>query len=161
MTFLVIPSIGTLAFDASTFLSAHPGLVHEIAGHSLAHVLYSYIKRSGKRHGLSRREIRKATNRRRRWFVDNIIMHHKRLHDHSRKILVSNARSRAIARRDAGKKENLSLQKSSDLQKNQNAEMKWCNSVSLKDKGIQLRGRIDAERKRARSRWLSLAESKN
>lgn len=144
-------AIGAITFDASSFLSAHPALINEVGGHVLAQALYSYSRRS-RRHGINRRQMRKASNRKRRWFVDNIIMHHKRLHDRNREAVVSNARSRVLARRKA-------LEKSAPMnsmtpQKNQDS-MKWRNAVNLKEKGIEMRGRTDARKLRARSRWLT------
>lgn len=104
--------------------------------------------------------MRKAANRKRRWFVDNIIMHHKRLHDRNRAILVSNARSRALAIRGITKKESPSLQQENSLQRNQDPKMKWRNAVNLRERGKELRGRSDARRLRARSKWLAIMENR-
>lgn len=148
----------TLTLDVTSFLSAHPSLIYDLAGHGVAHALYSHARR--RRHGKgNRRVIRKESNRRRRWFVDNIIMHHKRLHDRNRETVINDARKRAIARRDAMKKESLNLQKTTP-QKGPD-QMKWRNAVNLKDKGSELRGRADSRRMRARSRWLAISENKN
>jgi hypothetical protein len=152
-----MPSIGTMTFDVNNFLSAHPALANEVAGHALAHAFYSYIRR-GNRGGLSRRQIRKELNRKHRRFVDNILMYNKRLHDKNRAIAVEDARSRIIARRKKLEKEALLLQRST-LQKDQNDSVKWRNAVSLREKGSELRGRIDARRLRARSRWLTITKS--
>jgi hypothetical protein len=151
-----LPSIGTMTFDVNNFLSAHPALVNELAGHALAHTFYSYIRRN--RGGLSRRQIRKEMNRKHRWFVDNILMYNKRLHDKNRAVAVEDARSRIIARRKKLEKEALMLQRST-LQKDQDDSIKWRNAVSLREKGSEMRGRIDARRLRARSRWLSVTKS--
>lgn len=143
-----------MTLDATSLLRAHPGMVHELAGHALAHVLYNHVRRVVRKKGLNRREMRKLSHRRKRRFVDNIIMHHKRLHDKNREMIVNNARARALARREQSKKESPSLAKSSNLQRDE-SKMKYSSS-SLKDRGEKLRGHNDARRLRARSRWLSL-----
>lgn len=145
-----------MTLDATNLIRAHPLMVQELAGHALAHVLFNHARRAVRRKGLSRRQIRKLANRRKRRFVDNIIMHHKRLHDKNRAMIVSNARSRALARREQIKKEPTSLAKSSDL-KRDDAKMKY--SSSLKERGEKLRGHNDARRLRARSRWLSVVNN--
>lgn len=132
----------------------NPGLVHDLAGHALAHTLYSHIRR-GKR-GISRRKARKIANRKRRFFVDNIIMHHKRLHDRNRELLISKARSRALARRRAAQSKPEVI-KQALLQKSRDDASQWRDRTDLKEKGLALRGRVDARRLRARSRWLSVA----
>lgn len=154
MTFISLP-IGTLTLDITSLVNAHSGLIQQIAGDSLSHALHSFIRRSGSRRGLSRRMMRKNMNRKRRWFVDNIIMHHKRLHDRNRAIVVSNARTRALAKRDAAKQpQSPSLQRSAMVrERTQNKPS--MSAMTLKERGAQLRGRVDARRIRARSRWLS------
>jgi hypothetical protein len=145
-----------MTLDATSLLHAHPALVQELAGHALAHVLYTHARRAVRRRGLSRRQIRKLANRKRRMFVDNIIMHHKRLHDKNREMIISNARSRALARRDQAKKESPSLAQSQE-KKQEDLKMKY--SSSIKERGERLRGHADARRLRARSRWLSAMNS--
>ena len=154
MTFILLPAVGSLTFNIGNFIAAHPGLINEIAGHALAHALYSHIRR-GSRGGISRRESRKSMNRRRRWFVDNIILHHKRLHDRNRAVVISNARTRALAKRKVPERNPLSLQASS-LQHDRDGGTKWRNAVNLKERGVSLRGTTDSKRLRARSRWLSV-----
>lgn len=153
--------IGSLVLDVGSFMAANPGLVNHIAGHALAHTLYSYMRRGSRRAGLSLRQRRKISNRNRRRFVDNIIMHHKRLHDRNREIVISNARSRALARRNANKKQEItnSLQRSKEMKRDDGA-MKWRNAINLKERGAALRGRTDARRLRARSRWMSVQKIK-
>ncbi len=152
-----MPSIGSLMLDFGNFLSLHPALINEVVGHALAHQLYSHIRRAG-RGRVSRRQARKMSNRKRRWFVDNIIMHHKRLHDRNRELLISNARTRALARRKAQEKQP-PMGASPTLQKDRDQPIKWRDTVSLKQRGADLRGRSDARKLRARSRWLTVAAS--
>lgn len=153
MPFLGLPSVGGLTLDITNFLTANPALVHEIGGHALAHLLYSHIRRSAYGSGLSRREIRKASNRKRRWFVDNIIMHHRRLHNRNREAIVNNARNRVLARREALEQKSSSLQ--NQPQKNHDEKTKWRDAADMKNRGQIIRGRIDSRKLRARSRWLS------
>jgi len=146
-----------MTLNVSNFIALHPGLVNEVGGHALAHVLYSYVRRAGR--GGNRRQMRKLSNRRRRWFVDNIIMHHRRLHERNREIVVSNVRSRVLAKREALKKQP-QLQQS--LKKNQNEQTRWRDSAAdLKQKGLAIRGRVDSKMMRARSRWLTLTDAKS
>lgn len=145
-----------MTLDATSILQSHPMLVQEIADHALVHFLYHQVRRFLRRKGLSRREMRKMGNRRRRIFVDNIIMHHKRLHDKNREMIVSNARNKALARREKAKKEPPSLTKSEI--KYDDFRMRYA-SKSLKERGEKLRGHNDARRLRARSRWLSVMQT--
>ena len=147
-----------MTLGATSMLQSHPALVQELAGHALGHVLYSHIRRVVHRKGLSRRQMRKMVNRRRRMFVDNIIMHHKRLHDKNREMIISNARARAIARREQAKKQGPSLARSQEV-KRDDVKMKYSRTNSLRERGEKLRGLNDARRMRARSRWLSAMNS--
>ena len=139
--------IGAAASDLIGFISTHPSLVHEVMGHALAHSMISYIRRAGR--GRSRAQMRRAQNMRRRWFVDNIIMHHKRIHDRNREVIVNDARARVIARRQLSRSVNKEMG---------DHEKKWREQVDIKKKGETLRGRVDSRRLRARSRWLSVAK---
>lgn len=121
-------------------------IVHELIGHEILHSFFSMVRgKKGKR--LTRAQRRKLANRRRRWFTDNIIMHHKRLHDKNRAIVVSSARSRALA-----KKHN------SEAHTPESPTRKWRERVEVRDRGKIIRGRVDARRMRARSRWVSVNE---
>lgn len=154
MTFLVLPAIGTLAFDPSSLLSTYPALGCELAGHGLSQLLYSYLKRSVARRGLSRHEMRKMASRRRRWFVDNIIMHHRRLADRNRQIIVSNSLERILASK---KREN------NDQQRNlaEDSFNKWGRNrwrggdeSEIKNRGSDLRSRLKLQKSRRLS-WIN------
>ena len=106
---------------------------------------------------MSRRMRRKSANIRRRWFVDNIILHHKRLHDKNRELAVNKARDHAIARRDALKKKQESvLQRAKDPQIEQ--DRKWREMARNKGRADTMRERIESRRLRAHSRWSSVVE---
>ena len=158
LTFISLPSVGTLTLDVGNFLSANPALVHEVAGHALAHALYSHIRRGSRTRGISRRQARKTSNRKRRWFVDNIIMHHKRIHDRNRELVVTNARTRALARRKALEKKEPQLSQSA-LQHTRSQSTPWRQKVDLKSRGEELRNRANARKLRAESRWASVMRS--
>ncbi|MDX2082808.1 MAG: hypothetical protein SFV53_02335 [Rickettsiales bacterium] len=152
-------TISTLSLSASNFISLHPELINEIAGHALVHDLYSHMH-SGSKAGLSRRLKRKTANVRRRWFVDNIVMHHKRLHDKNRELTISKIREQALSKRDALKKQSPSIQALQRQQIPQRDEAKkWRELIELKQNAEIMRGRVDTRRLRARSRWLSVADS--
>ena len=102
---------------------------------------------------------RKNANVRRRWFVDNIILHHKRLHDKNRELSVSRIREQALAKRDALKnQQSLSLQRATQSLKKDDTK-RWREMVELKERSNNISGRIDNRRLRARSRWLSVSEA--
>ena len=161
MTFISLPNIVSLSLDVSNLLQpAGSSFLHDLAGEGLAHALHSFARRSGRRKGMSRRQLRKTANRKRRWFVDNIVMHHKRLHDRNRAIVVSNARSRALAKREALKKNPAGLQKQNPTFAQRARDNSPQSQNMLREKSKSLRGRVDARRLRARSRWLSVMEEK-
>jgi hypothetical protein len=157
--FLPLPIIGSIAFSPSALIASHPMIAYELAGHTIGHILYGFIKRNRKRRGLSRAQMRKMTNRRRRQFVDNIIMHHQRLAKMNRQTIVGNARERAMARREKTQRK-ADMQKDQTFEKQQESRKKWQGGVSLKERGQKIRGTIDARRTRARSRWLTIVAEK-
>ena len=154
MTSRSLSQTGTLTFDVNNFLTMHPSLIHSAAGYGLAHVLYSHIRRSGHGAKLSRRVVRKLANRKRRRFIDNIIMHHKRLHDRNREAAVGNARLRALARHK--KLKNPSLQSTSLHHERNNVKKQSATSLTLKERAKALRSKTDSKKLRAQSRWASI-----
>jgi hypothetical protein len=158
--FLPLPIIGSIAFSPTALIASHPMIAYELAGHTIGHILYGFIKRNRKRRGLSRAQMRKMTNRRRRQFVDNIIMHHQRLAKMNRQTIVGNARERAMARREKTQRK-ADMQKDQTFEKQQESRKKWQGGVSLKERGQKIRGTIDARRTRARSRWLTIVAEKS
>jgi hypothetical protein len=161
VTFISLPNIVSLTLDPTSFLQ--PGsssFAQELVSEGLSHALYSFIRRSGRRKSLNRRQMRKTTNRKRRWFVDNIVMHHKRLHDRNRAIVVSNARTRALAKREALKKNPAGLQKQNQTFAQKARDNSPQSKNNLRERARSLRGSVDARRMRARSRWLSVMEEK-
>jgi uncharacterized protein (DUF305 family) len=157
--FLSLPAIGSIAFSPTALVASHPMIAYEIVGHTIGHILYRFIKRTRKKRGLSRAQMRKMTNRRRRQFVDNIIMHHQRLAKMNRQTIAGNARERAMARREKIKRKD-NLQRDKNSEKEQEIRKKWQGGVSLKERGQRIRGTIDARRTRARSRWLTIVADK-
>jgi uncharacterized membrane protein len=158
--FLSLPIIGSIAFSPTALIASHPMIAYELAGHTIGHILYGFIKRNRKRRGLSRAQMRKMTNRRRRHFVDNIIMHHQRLAKMNRQTIVGNARERAMARREKTQRK-ADMKKDQTFEKQQESRKKWQGGVSLKERGQKIRGTIDARRTRARSRWLTIVAEKS
>lgn len=157
MILLSLPYLSGLTVNVVNFLQANPDLVREIGGEALQHVLHSHLRRSAKRlFGGSRRQRRKSLNRKRRWFVDNIIMHHRRLHERNREVIVNDARNRVLARRQALKNKMAPL---TPEQRQKEEDMKWRNSEMMKNRAQTIRGRIDSRRLRARSRWVSAVAS--
>jgi hypothetical protein len=121
-------------------------LMHHLIDHEIMHVFFSLIKGPRKAR-LTRAQSRKMMNRRRRWFTDNIIMHHKRLHDRNRELVVASTRQRVLAKKAAANSPQIAQ------------SYKWRDRVEgTKERGRKIRGRIDARRSRARSRWVSIQE---
>lgn len=147
-------SISTLSLSqASQFLGAHPELVHHVSQHALVHTFFSVV-RKGRGRNLSRSQRRKIANRRRRWFVDNIIMHHKRIHDKNRQNTIDDLRKRALARREALKKKPNSLKEA--LLLDREGPTIWRDKINLKERTQSTRERIKMREIRAKSRWASL-----
>lgn len=154
MTIISLPNVGTLTLGITNFLTANPALLHQLGSDALTHALRGYVKRVRRRRGVSRRVMRKTANRKRRWFVDNIIIHHKRLHDRNRAIVVSNARTRALAKRNL--RQQAQETEYSPILQSQREKSYHDSSQNFRDKVDSLRGRVDARKLRARSRWLSV-----
>jgi hypothetical protein len=158
LTFISLPSVGTLTLDIGNFLTANPAIFHEAAGHALTHALYSYVRRGSRSRGVSRRASRKNFNRKRRWFVDNIIMHHKRLHDRNRELVITNARTRALNRRKKELDKKTISSSSTSLQHIRN-QGSFTSRIDLRSRGEELREQAKARRIRAESRWASIMRS--
>lgn len=140
--FISIANFNAVSLASSGLLSSP--LVQHLVGHEILHVFFSLVRGSRKSR-LTRAQRRKMMNRRQRWFTDNIIMHHKRLHDRNREIVVSSVRTRVLAKKLAAASPATNVQR------------KWRDRVDTRDRGLSIRGRIDARRSRARSRWLSVS----
>ena len=131
-------------------------LAHHLIDHEILHVFFSLAKGPRKTR-LTRAQRRKSINRRRRWFTDNIIMHHRRLQEINRQKLISSTRERALAR-----KKNLlnrSLQKSKPKARPE-INRTWQNGLSMRDRGLKIRGSVDTRKIRVRSRWLTVTNKK-
>jgi len=123
----------------------HSPLFHHLVMHEMMHSFFSVVRKRRSR-VIGRSQIRRIANRKRRRFVDNIIMHHRRLHDRNRQIIIASARSRVLSK-DSGVKNSIDLE-----------SRKWRDRVDVKDRGAIIRGRVDARRVRARSRWISVKD---
>lgn len=147
-------SAAPITLGVENFLHAHPELIQEIGGHALMHVFFSYA-RSRRRRGVNRRKMRKASNMKRRWFVDNIIMHHRRLHAQNRQLIVSNARQRALQKK---KGLQLSQEQQSFVRQQQKRNPEQGSKQDFRTRIEKMRGRVDDRRARARSRWLTVTK---
>ncbi len=118
-------------------------LVEHMVTHEIVHIFFSMIRGSKKK--LTRAQRRKLANQRRRWFTDNIIMHHKRLHDRNRELVINSVKDKVAAKRIKVKLSTPALQPSA-------------KNVSIKSQARQIHSRIDTRRLRARSRWQSVGK---
>ena len=81
-------------------------------------------------------------------------MHHRRLHKKNREIVIDPPEKEIKKRKLKRKKEK---DKEKETREKPNNSIKWQSGDNLKHKGAILRGRIDARRLKARSRWLSVS----
>ncbi len=157
MSFFLLHTSINLALGKTSLLLLQPTLLQDLAIHGFEHVIRRLLKGTKRKRGLSRAQQRKLINRKRRWFVDNIIMHHRRLQEINRQKLVSSTRERALAR-----KKNLlnnSIQRSKPKAKPE-INRTWQNGLSMRDRGLKIRGSVDTRKIRARSRWLTAINKK-
>ena len=145
LNFVSLANFNSIGLASSGLMNSP--MAQHLVGHEMLHVFFSLI-RGPRKSRLSRARRRKLTNRRCRWFTDNIIMHHKRLHDRNREVVISSVRTRVLAKKLAAA--------TPDAKPN---PRKWRDRVDTRDRGRSIRGRIDARRSRARSRWLSVSAS--
>lgn len=110
--------------------------------------MFSMLFGAGKSKGLSRAQRKKLSRRRRRRFVDNIVMHHKRQHDRNREISINLVKSRIVKKKKI--KEKIKLAKIA-----KSPQLKWKDRFDSKDRTLSMRERVKARRLRAQSRWLS------
>ena len=166
LTFITLPR-GSITFDKNNILSKKKFRAGDALKFGVSGFVYSKIYRSARRSGYSRSKARKIANRRRRSFVDNIIMHHKRLHDHNRKLVVSTARDRAVQRKKnaesmtLNKNNNLSLQNQRKEKVALNSQRTWIEKNNIKREGLLIRDKTQILRMRAQSRWASVKEEMN
>jgi hypothetical protein len=157
LSFFLLHTSINLALGKTSLLLLQPTLLQDLAIHGFEHVIRRLLKGTKRKRGLSRAQQRKLINRKRRWFVDNIIMHHRRLQEINRQKLVSSTRERALAR-----KKNLlnnSIQRSKPKAKPE-INRTWQNGLSMRDRGLKIRGSVDTRKIRARSRWLTAINKK-
>lgn len=157
MSFFLLHTGINLALGKVSLLTLQPTLLQDLAIHGFEHVIRRLLKGTKRKRGLSRAQQRKLVNRKRRWFVDNIIMHHRRLQEINRQKIVSSARERALAR-----KKNLlnnSLQRIKPKSKPE-INRTWQNGLSMRDRGVKIKGTVDTRKIRARSRWLTAINTK-
>jgi hypothetical protein len=147
-----------MSLKATSFIGGYPSLTNTLTEHVLEQALmrnlHSHV-RKGKIAGLSRSGRRKVANRRRRWFVDNIIMHHKRLHDKNRQVAVDAMRKKALEKREALKKRQPTLTEALSLDK---GPLRWRDKLDVKERSQTARDRIHCRKSRAQSRWLSVKD---
>lgn len=99
---------------------------------------------------LSKAKRKKIARRRYRMFVDNIIMHHKRLHDKNRQITIDLTRRRMFDKSKDAKRE-----KEDRERKERN---KWRDKYAKNNRAVEIKERINARRIRAKSSWTALIE---
>ncbi len=85
-------------------------------------------------------------------FVDNIIMHHKRLHDKNRQITIDLVSKNLNKKEKDRKKE----KRERELrQKNQ-----WRQKYAKNNRALEIKERISARRIRAKSGWVAMIEER-
>ena len=101
------------------------------------------------RKGLTKAQRKKLARRRYRMFVDNIIMHHKRIHDRNREIAINNAKA-------LGKKEKPKEGRPRTVISPRRQDHKWRDRFNSRQNISLIRERISSRRMRAESRWKTI-----
>lgn len=101
---------------------------------------------------LSKAQRKKIAGRRRRRFVDNIIMHHKRLHDRNRQITID-----LVRKKNEQKEQDRKKRKEQDITKERN---KWRDKYAKNGRALEIKERINARRIKAKSNWTAMIEDK-
>lgn len=101
-------------------------------------------------HSLTMAQRKKIARRRFRMFVDNIIMHHKRLHDRNREITIDLTRKKLLDKEKEKKK------KEDDRELKE--KNKWREKYAKNSRAVELKERINARRIRAKSSWVAMLE---
>jgi len=97
---------------------------------------------------------KKLARLRRRRFVDRVVMNHVRAHEKTRQVARDFLKKKGkvlVIGKQKKVKDKLSLQK-------EKSKDKWSDKVDPRQKIEQLRGRVELNRVRARSRWLSVKQ---
>lgn len=97
---------------------------------------------------------KKLARLRRRRFVDRVVMNHVRAHEKSREMVRDFLKKKGkvnLITKQKKQKNTLSLQK-------EKSKEKWSDKVDPRHKIQQLRGRVELNRVRARTRWLSVQQ---
>jgi hypothetical protein len=113
--------------------------------------IFSMLFGFGRKKGLTKAQRKKLARRRYRTFVDNIVMHHKRLHDKNREITINLAKAKTPIKPKEQKLQSI-------LTKDN--QTRWRDQTSARERTLKLRGRVDARRTRARSRWVSIVSDR-
>ena len=88
-------------------------------------------------------------------------MHHKRLHDQNRHIVITNARERALLKKK--KQDSLKNNSIEKIKKEKEVRLQYArfsDRPNLKSRASEIRSRIGSRRIRAQSRWASMMETK-
>jgi len=101
---------------------------------------------------MSRAKRKKLGRRRFRMFVDNIIMHHKRLHDRNRQITID------LVSKNLNKKEK--DRKKEKRERELRAKNKWRQKYAKDNRALEIKERINARRIRAKSGWVAMMEER-
>ncbi len=128
-------------------------LFRSIAQEGAVEAIFCLFRKRKKRR-LSRSKRRKLASRKRRKFVDRVIMRHQEIHQKNRDLVLEEPEELERRRKLKRKKKKI---KEKEKEKRSNNGQKWQSSEDIKHKGTIIRGRIDARRLKARSRWLSIA----
>jgi hypothetical protein len=104
--------------------------------------------------GMSKAQIKKLMMRRRRMFVDTVIMAHKRIHDDNREKIIEKTKAKITSRlKDANKPDS----HTSKLSAPNKGDNKWKEKVKPKQgtQRTRIKGLVDNERERSRSKWAT------
>ena len=137
-----------MRYTDATSMNKAMSLVGDVAldvasGSSPFHSIFNFAKK-----GLTKAQRKKLARRRYRMFVDNIIMHHKRIHDRNREIAVNNAKIISKDKSKEGRPKTVISPKRPDH--------KWRDKFNSRQNLSLVRDRIVSRRMRAESRWKTI-----
>ncbi len=112
---------------------------------------------SSRRKGLTKAQRKKLMMRRRRMFVDTVIMQHKRIHDKNREQVIEETKARLASKPDTKVKLKAKTTTAPLLdrspKKDFSARNKPRSQYGQEARQNRIKGLIDNERQRSRSKW--------
>ncbi len=146
---------------ASDIMSLAHGQVPVSAGLRLIPIFFH------RRKGLSKAQMKKMMMRRRRMFVDTVIMEHKRIHDKNREEIIERTKARLSGKPKTQIKLNTKtiatplLVSSKKPERGPNRNDSKAKAGPTQEHRTKIQGLIDNNRQRSRSKWTTRVNENN